>query len=234
MRIPQLKPYVIAIIGVVLSGIVAFGIYYELIVPTQDKIKAATARYDAAFSDSTLTAQSKAKADRDLATKEVAQEQSEWDVQEKTKMPDWDLRDREKAWRQQCLEFNKTLGADIYDWVPKTGVMMLNSVSMPQPPITPNVIYTKPMVLNMGGFTVIGDFRKILSHVVKWNDFNRLAMINNLALHGNSPNMRGSYNLTIFIFPKYEDKVGPLIPKIGAPAGGSGGGGGGGPFGRPF
>jgi hypothetical protein len=236
MRIPPLKPYVIAIIGVVLSAIAVFLIYYEMIAPTEEKITAAQARFNAAFPDSTPTKQSQAKAEKELAIKMVAQVQSEWEVQERTKMPQWDLSDRRKAWEAQCLELNKTLGESIYKWVPQTGVTMVNSVNLPPPPLTPNQIITAPMTINLGGFTVLGDFRAILAHVVKWNDFNRLAMINNLALHGNSPRMRGTYSLTVFIFPKNADKVGPLIPKIGGP-GGAGGGTRGGPppgFGAGF
>ena len=227
MRLPRLKPYVTAIIGSVLTLGAGAYIYFEMITPTDDKIKAAQAKYDLNFPDSTLQKQSEAKKLVKAATLLVAQMQTQWDQKQHALMPPIDLTDRDKAWRQETLELTKNLGEDVLRWVPRTGVTMTNAISLPTPPIGPNALTNAPLIINLGGFNVIGDFRKILSHVVKWNNFDRLVLIDQLALHGNSPNMRGNYTATVFIFPQNGDKMGPLIPKAGG-AGGAGPGGGGG------
>jgi hypothetical protein len=89
-----------------------------------------------------------------------------------------------------------------------------------------------------GSLSVAGDFRQILYHVQRWNSFDRLVLIDGLALHGNSPFMTGTYNATAFIFPQGDDKIAQPLPKGEGSAGAAGGAGGpggfpGGPGGPP-
>ena len=81
-----------------------------------------------------------------------------------------------------------------------------------------------------GSITVGGDFRRLLYHFLKWNDFNRLVLADNLSLHGNSPYMTASYNAEVIIFPQGDDK---LAKPIVAAGGGAAGSAGAGPSGYP-
>ncbi len=80
-----------------------------------------------------------------------------------------------------------------------------------------------------GSITVGGDFRHLLYHVLKWNDFNRLVLIDGLSLQGNSPFMTASYNAKVIIFPQGDDN--PAKPILAA--GGVGGTSASGPGGYP-
>ena len=69
-----------------------------------------------------------------------------------------------------------------------------------------------------GSITVAGDFRRILYHILKWNDFNRLVLADNLQLHGNSPFMTATYSAEVIIFPQGDNKLSPPIAAAGGGA----------------
>lgn len=239
MKSSKISPAIIAVIGVVACLIVVSAIYFAMIKPTDDAIAAAQSRYDAASPDASPSAQSAAKRGLEEAKLEVVQNQAQWNVLDARLMPRYDVSQRLRAWRQLSYEYTQVLGPSLEKWIPKTGVIPLSSVSITPPPASPNDIPTDPIVIPMGGqngaVTVGGDFRRILSHVLQWNNFNRLVMIDNLALHDHSPFMRGTYAASVIIFPQNNTKPGPPLPKAGnggvSPGGGGGFGGGGGPQG---
>ena len=74
-----------------------------------------------------------------------------------------------------------------------------------------------------GTITVAGDFRRILYHYQKWNDFNRLVLCDGLALHGNSPFMTATYTAEVIIFPQGDDSLPQTLPVAGGGAGASSG-----------
>jgi len=148
-------------------------------------------------------------------------------------MPPYDVSDRFRAWKQISYELEAYLGPDIERWVPRTGVTLLSAVSVQAPPSSPNGITNVPMVIPIGGGSVSvgGSFRNILAHILRWNNFNRLVLIDNLQLAGTSPYMEGTYSAKVIIFPQNEDKIGAAIPEAGsgtstATFGGAGGPGG--------
>jgi hypothetical protein len=237
MRSSRLNPLVVAILFVVPSLIAIGCIYYFLISPTTAEADVAHGRYTAAYPDSTLPAQTAAQTDLVKAGQEVTETKAQWAVIDNQIMPRFDVSQRYTAWKQLSNELAFNLGPDLAKYFRSTGVVPLTSVTLPPPPASPNMITGAPLIVPIsgsssggggggGGFgggngggggsngsiTVGGSFRKILKHVQLWNSFNRLVLIDNLALHGNSPYMSGNYGATVIIFPQNDDNVAPPLP----------------------
>jgi hypothetical protein len=77
-------------------------------------------------------------------------------------------------------------------------------------------------------------FERLLNHVRKWNEIpNLVVLVDGLSISGMSPNLVGSYTLTVFVYPRNGDNPGPNVPSspqaggAGAPGGFGGGFGGG-------
>lgn len=231
MKLNRLNPLVVAIIGVVLCAMSAAGIYFLCIQPANNQIAAA----NASISDSgDVSAQAKNTAEKSLASAkvQVAAIQLNWRKKQDTLMPPYDVSDRFRAWKQLSYELEAYLGPDIERWVPRTGVTLLSAVTIGAPPSSPNGITNAPLVIPIGGGTmsVGGSFRGILAHILRWNNFNRLVLINNLQMAGTSPYIEGTYSASVIIFPQNEDKMGAAITSAGtgtatATFGGPGGGG---------
>ena len=220
MNASRISPAVVAAIGVVLCLLSVVGIWFLLIKPTQDSTVIQQARYDANYSDSTPQAQAKAKkllADNTLAVQQIKQK---WGITEAALMPPYDVGgDRFKALRQLTYELTHYLGPDLERQMKTTGVASTVTFKLPPPPISPNDITNAPVVIPLSTITVNGDFRRILTHFYDWQYFNRLVLVDGLALHGNSPYMQGSYTATVYIFPQNDDK--PAPPPVKGASGGA-------------
>lgn len=68
-----------------------------------------------------------------------------------------------------------------------------------------------------GTIRVMGSFAAILHHVAMWNNFNRIAVITGLTLAGNSPDLTGSYDITLYEFPRDTGKPAAKPAAGGAP-----------------
>lgn len=229
MKASRINPIVVLIVGTILCLISGIGIYTVLITGTQNRISDAQTRITSA-GDVSIAAENGAKQDVAKATVQVAEARVQWSQRQAALMPPYDVSDRFRAWQQISYELEQYLGPAIERWVPRTGVTLLSDVSIAPPPPNPNSVTNAPLVIPIGSgnISVGGSFRSILTHVLRWNDFNRLVLINNLALQGSSPKMLGTYNASVIIFPQNEDKLGPAV--AGAGSGGTsvfGGGGGG-------
>ncbi len=89
-------------------------------------------------------------------------------------------------------------------------------------------------IFNLGTVTVRGTFDQISNHVKAWSFMpHYLAVADGLRLTGTSPNLTGTYNLSVVAFIR-GDKIYPPVPE-GTAAAGAGGGptGGGGPINAP-
>ncbi|BDI31251.1 hypothetical protein CCAX7_33020 [Capsulimonas corticalis] len=240
MRLTRITPLVVAIIGSVLTIAAIVLIVFFLIQPIRQQTDAASARLDAAVSGGgTQHDVQTAKADLVLANKQALATRQAWHVKEVTLMPPFDVSKRYSAWRQLSHELSENLGPSLERWMARSGVVQLSSISIAPPPSSPNDITGAPLVIPVSGsdgaMSVEGDFRRILAHLVKWNDFNRLVMIDKVELHGNSPFMQCKYNASVIIFPQNPTTVDKPVTSAGtgAPGGGAGGFGGRGPGGYP-
>lgn len=222
MKTSRLSPAIVAVIGVALCLMAAGGIVYFLIKPTQDQIAVQQARYDENYPDSTPQVQAQAKKALATAVIQVNNIKQEWAIKEAALMPPFDVGgDRFKAWHQLSYELAHYLGPDLERQMKTTGVASNVTFKLPPPPVSPNDITNAPVVIPLGQITVNGDFRRILTHFYDWQYFNRLVLVDGLALQGNSPYMKGSYTATVYLFPQNDDKTPP--PPIKGAAGGTAG-----------
>jgi len=218
MKTTPMSPILVAVIGIVLSLMAVAGIAFGLIKPTQDKIAAAQARYDAAYPDSTLPAQNLAQKALDAANLQVRMAQNLWAQKDAALMPRYDVSNRFGALKQLTYELTQYLGPDLERHARQSSVRSTTNFNLPAPPVNPNDITNAPVVIPLGTITDVGDFRGILTNVYNWQYFNRLVLIDDLALHGNSPYMQGTYTATLYIFPQNDTKLPPPIPAAGGGA----------------
>ena len=231
-----MSPAVVAVIGIVLSLMAVAGITFGLIKPTQDKITVAQSRYDAAHPDSLPTAQAAAQKQLDAANLAARMTQNLWAQKDAALMPRFDVSNRFGALRQLTYELTQYLGPDLEHHARLAGLIGVRSTSsfnLPAPPVNPNDITNAPVVIPLGTITDTGHFRGILTNVYNWQYFNRLVLIDNLALHGNSPFMQGTYTATLYLFPQNDTKLPDPIPAAGGGAATPVGGRPASPFGMP-
>jgi len=216
MKNTQTNPLLVAIIGIVLSLMAVAGIAFGLIKPTQEKIGVAQARYEAAEPDSRLTAQNKALKGLNDANLKVRMVQNIWAQKDAALMPRYDVSNRFGALKQLTTELTQNLGPNLERHARQSPVRSTSLFNLPAPPVNPNDITNAPVVIPLGTITDIGQFRSILTNVYNWQGFNRLVLIDNLALHGNSPYMQGTYTATLYLFPQNDTKLPPVIAAAGA------------------
>lgn len=212
MKLNRVSPWVVAAIGAVLSLLAIAGIIFLMIKPTLDQTAAQQAIYNQNFPDSTPAAQRLAQKQLAAAKLQVKQIQFQWAVKSAARMPRYDVSNRTLALQQLTTELTRYLGPDIQRQLKVTGVKSDTQVVLPAPPVSPNDITAAPVVIPLGTITVSGDFRHILQHYLDWQSFNRLVLVDNLSLTGNSPYMTGTYTATLYIFPQNDTKLGPIIP----------------------
>lgn len=218
------------VIGIVACLLAAGCIIYFMVMPLLSQTSAAEARYDAAKGDATPAANLQATKDLAQAKIDVNNTRAKWIVIQNSLMPAYDVSNRYTAWQQISKELSYNLGPALQRYMKTTGVVPLSSVAISAPPTNPNDITGAPLVIPVGGqsgsVSVGGSFKAILKHFQLWNNFPRLVLVDNLALHGNSPFMQGTYNAEVIIFPQNDQKLAPPLPW--AATGGAGAGGGGG------
>jgi len=215
MKNNRLSPTVVWVVGTVLCIAAIAGIYFGLLKPTQEQIDVAQGRYDAAYPDSTPQQQALAQKGLEAANQYVQTTQHLWAIQDAKLMPRFDVSNRFLAWKQLTYELTQSLGPSLERHSRSSGVHVTTAFSLPAPPVNPNDITNAPVVVPLGTITDVGDFRSLLTHVYNWQFFNRLVLIDNLALHGNSPFMQGTYTATIYFFPQNDTKLPPPIPAAG-------------------
>ena len=220
MKLNRISPWAVAGVGIALSLLAIAAIIFLMIKPTLDQTAAQQAIYNQNFPDSTPGAQRLARNQLAAAKLQVKQIQFQYAVKAAAKMPRYDVSNRNLALRQITYELTRYLGPDIQRQLQATpGAKSTTQVVLPPPPVSPNDITAAPVVIPLGTITVTGDFRSILQHYYNWQHFNRLVLVDNLALAGNSPYMTGTYTATLYIFPQNDTKLGPIIPEAGTGTG---------------
>ncbi|MER3403418.1 MAG: hypothetical protein C4336_04905 [Armatimonadota bacterium] len=162
------------------------------------------------------------------AQQKVEEAKQQLAIIDRTKMPrnTIDLSDRLKAW-MSWPDMVREIGKKLEAWPAKTGVERLYGVALPGPPTDPNAINPIVLVYSLGTVQVrASSFENLLNHVRKWNELpNLLVLVDGLSIQGMSPNLVGSYTLTVFVYPRNGDNMGPPVPSapstggMGAPGG---------------
>ena len=219
----KITPQQVYIIGAVLTIISALVIYFTLVKPGNEALDAANVHLQAATA--TAEKQGAATKDRTLATREVAKAKATWDQYDRKYMPNIDVSNRllgvQQLWHEQVEvlgpRVERFLRADhsveiVQDGITVTGV-----------PSDPNAVVAKQFTYDLGAVAVAGTFNDVLNHAARWNKFDRLILMDNLTLRGNSPRLIGQYSLQCFEFTHNIEKPGPVIPQAAPPTGASGG-----------
>ncbi|MDX1931918.1 MAG: hypothetical protein SFU56_04875 [Capsulimonadales bacterium] len=231
-KINQLQVWIIGVVLVLITGLV---IFFALIKPAQDRLKAANEKYDAqkAIAD-TMPAKQQ---DRKKAETEVAEAKRDWVRYEAALMPNIDLANPNGglygAMRQLWIEQIKVLGPKVESFLKKDRKVQILQAgfSLPPPPTDPNQVNRKFFAYDLGTVAVMGTFKNVLDHVSRWNQFDRLVLADGLTLSGNSPRLVGQYRITCFEFTRNDPNPAESWPVAGGPGGIGGVGGIGGGFG---
>lgn len=193
----------VAIIGSILTVLVAAGIYFFLISPLMERYRLADDKYNAqkAIADT----RPQAEQERDQARREVAQAQTEYRRYERRFFsPPIDVTNLligvQQRWREQTV----VLGPKLLRFARGDRRVRLAKAgfTIPAPPTDPNAANTELIVLPVGDVSVVGSFSNILSHAERWNRFDRLVLVDDLKLTGNSPRLVGEYKMTCYIFTR--------------------------------
>ncbi|MCS6830569.1 MAG: hypothetical protein RMM08_09345 [Armatimonadota bacterium] len=208
----------VIVIGIVVSAVIASGIFFVLIRPTQAEIKNLDTQIEAA---SQRAAQlPAAKRQLEDAKKEVEEARLKWARYERSKMPNIDMTDRLKAALAYWKEPERTARA-LQQFVSKSqDVIFLGGFAINVPSTDPNQLPWPIWIVPLGTFQVQGDFESILRHVERWNNAPRLVLVDGLQLSGVSPQLIGQYTATLFILPRAkDDKPAELLPAAGGAPG---------------
>jgi hypothetical protein len=230
-KITQVQVYIIA---AVLTALVAAGIWFGLIQPKNEALAAAQARYDTA--NAVAITEPQAKADQVKANQEVAVAKAKWNRFDSTLMPNINISNfltgSQQLWNEQVL----VLGPKVRRYLESDNRVRVtqSNITIPAPSTDPNQVNKKTFEIPLGAVSVQGTFQNVLNHVVRWNRFDRLVLVDGLTLTGNSPRLTGTYNMRVIIFTRGEPSA-TTIPQAGPSTGGFGGGFGppGGPPGGP-
>jgi len=220
----KITPAQIAIIGTVLTIIAAVIIYFTLMKPQFELKEQHQQKYDAA--ELIANEDGTAKADRTKALAEVARAEADWRRYDRALMPDINISNlitgTQQLWREQI----KVLGPKIDKFLmaDKSVRVVQKQITLPAPIADPNQVARQVFIYDIGSVAVQGTFPAILKHAGRWNQFDRLMLMDGLTLSGNSPRLTGSYSLTCFVFT-HGATAGPNIPQA-QPAQGGGFGGG--------
>ncbi len=208
----------VIVIGIVVAAVIASGIFFVLIRPTQAEIKNLDTQIEAA---SQRAAQlPAAKKQLENAKKEVEEARLKWARYERSKMPNIDMTDRLKAALAFWKEPERTAKL-LQDFVSKSqDVIFLGGFAIGVPTTDPNQLPWPIWIVPLGTFQVQGDFESILRHVERWNNAPRLVLVDGLQLSGVSPQLIGQYTATLFILPRAkDDKPAEMLPSAGAAPG---------------
>ncbi|MGC8784033.1 MAG: hypothetical protein ACP5RN_06580 [Armatimonadota bacterium] len=208
----------VIVIGIVVAVVIASGIFFVLVRPTQAEIKNLDTQIEAA---SQRAAQlPAAKRQLEDAKKEVEEARLKWARYERSKMPNIDMTDRLKAALAFWKEPERTAKL-LQDFVSKSqDVIFLGNFAIGIPTTDPNQLPWPIWIVPLGTFQVQGDFESILRHVERWNNAPRLVLVDGLQLSGVSPQLIGQYTATLFILPRAkDDKPAEMFPSAGAAPG---------------
>ncbi|MGC4045151.1 MAG: hypothetical protein QM758_15275 [Armatimonas sp.] len=228
MKSPKITAGVAWIISGVLSLMLAAGVFFGLVKPSMeefDKQKAFKEQRETVANQLTSEQNRKKKVEQDKKDAEL-----NWAKFDRSLMPRINMTDlwgaTQQLWREQINNLGPNV--DKFLMADKSVTIVEKSLSIAAPPEDPNQVNKpQPFIYTLGNVRVRGTFPAIMRHVRRWNNFNRLIMVDGLSLAGQSPQLEATYTLTAYIFAQGTDKPGPAFPWAGGGgAGGMMGGGG--------
>lgn len=216
------------IISVVVALLAVAAIYFLMIKPGMEHLEERQS-----FRDSRQIVandkgkETKRKKDVQLR-KKVAE--ADWSRYDRALMPRVNMADLWTATQQFWTEKIDRLGpmVDKYLMADKSVTVINKQLSLAAPAADPNQVnQPQPFVFPIGSVRVRGTFPNIMRHIRRWNNFNRLVLVDGVNLVGQSPQLEATYSLTIYEWAQNTEKPGPAFPWAGGTgAGGVMGGGG--------
>jgi hypothetical protein len=210
------SPIVVGILMGLLCVGAAAGIFFGLIQPTQQALQVQVDRYTPVrqYTDQPSGGQLLKTAQLSLATAQhnVAVVQTRWSVIQTTKNPPIDFSDRYKAWLEYNAEAQFDFAQRINVFLTHTGVKPLSLISPLQTISDPNMPAPKEVFPeSLGQISVFGSYDQIVNHMLAWNRFSRIVVIDGLNISGYNPFLTGTYSATEYIFTNNYDSPGPGI-----------------------
>jgi hypothetical protein len=222
----KLRKIHVIIIGVLVCVIAAVGMYFVLIKKATEARDATKADCESKISQGGTPQNVQFQKDDVVkANMEVAEARVNFDRYMREKMPNISLEDRKAGMLALWHEQSEVLGPLLIHWIQGSGVRLASSIAIQAPPADPNSINyddVTPIRIDIGRVKVEGDFAQLMKHIRMWNSCNRLVLIDQPTLSGQSPNLACEYNLSVFIFPR--TRSGPTIEMAGSGAAGGMGG----------
>jgi len=216
MNFSKIRWQHIIIIGATVCALLGVGIYFLLIKPVQEQVKVVDDKLRASLKIVALEGPTQMAFD--AAVNEVSAIQSQLARYENSKMPNLSLAKRDKGMIDLWIEQVEVLGPILERWGSKGGVRLASAVNIPAPPTNPNEIDANVIKIPIGKFEVEGDFRSIMKHIGEWNKCPRLVQIDRPSVSGTSPQLKASYEVTVYIFPR--GAAGPPVQMAGGSTGG--------------
>jgi len=215
MSLFRIGPIPAAAIGTVLTLITVFSLVHFLIVPAKSRLEHVQQRYLAATQAASPGGYAKATADLHTAQKQLQVVKAQWLETQATLMPRYDVSNRVRAMDQLSYELTQNLGPDLEHHLRLYHGLATAQFTLPDPPVTPNDITNAPVIIPLGTITSRGSLPGVINQFRSWRYFNRVILLDNLALHGNSPYIQATYNATVYLLPQNDDKLPPPLPQAG-------------------
>lgn len=197
----------VVIIGVVLVLIVGLGMFFLLVKPRMAKYEEVDkTRQQVVAKAAELP---KRQSELEQAERDRLQAQLDYRKYEDSKMPNISFADRAQGmialWREQA----EVLGPMLENWPRRYGVDLANNVAIPAATTSPNDLKDDLQRIPVGQMTVRGDFFDIMRSIEGWNSFGRLVEVGPVTISGISPDLTGTYDLSVLWFPR--GKAGPQV-----------------------
>ena len=216
MSLSKLKRIHVIIIGIVLMIIAGVALFFLQVRPQIDAYKVFEKRYEKAAVKGNERSRQQAMSELGQAVVAFQGAQKLLDMQMRRRMPSLNFSRRDIGMLALWNEQIKTLGPLLEDFAQDENVTVLQSgFKLDPPPATPNdAVFDYEMLrFQPGSMSVMGDFKRVMANIRRWNNCGRLVMVGPPKLAGVSPTLTATYDLTCYIFPVA--KGGPMIQMAG-------------------
>jgi hypothetical protein len=243
----KLSPWTIVILGLSIA-IMATGIGLSRFLPNMEE-----AEMQREYGDQLIREASKQRAANQRVEKAIAKVNamaSQWQTVVARKTPPQDVRQgginlAVNRWQlvHDAVDFRNSVQRAVNAQMRRGGVTVVQGPTIPDPPASASQVvegyFNYPaikfpvVIFDLGRVTVRGTYAQVLENVRSWSTMpNYLAVADGLTLSGTSPEITGSYAVTLVAFIR-GDKVSPPVPEgsvtLGGPAEGVSSGPGGAP-----
>jgi hypothetical protein len=230
----KLSPLTIIILGLSVA-IMAFGIGLSRYIPNMEE-----AQMQREYGDQLITEANKQRAANQRVEKAIAKVNAmaaQWQTVVAQKTPPQDVRQgginlSVNRWQlvHDVVDFRNSVQRAVNAQIRRGGVTVVRGPTIPDPPTSAGQVvegyFNYPaikfpvVIFDLGRVTVRGTYSQVLENMRSWSSMpNYLAVADGLTLTGTSPEITGSYAVTLVAFIR-GDKISPPVPEGGVTLGG--------------